>query len=141
MNEKNLLLLDTHVWIWLMNGDEENLSVEVRTAIDHAAGHAGIRVSIISVWELGMLEVRGRIRLAQRCLDWVHKALSAPGVSLAPLTPEIAIDSSRLPGKFHGDPADRILVATSRMLGAMFVTHDSRIIAYGNEHYLSTMPA
>jgi PIN domain nuclease of toxin-antitoxin system len=66
-------------------------------------------------------------------LDWINQALGAPGLSLVPLLPEIAIESSRLPGSFHGDPADRILVATARKLGAHLVTDDSKIKDYAQE--------
>ncbi len=87
-----------------------------------------------------MLEAKGRIRLSKDCLAWVQEALSAPGTSLVPLTPEIAVESSRLPGKFHGDPADRILVATARLLGATLLTRDERILAYGKGKLVSVMP-
>jgi PIN domain nuclease of toxin-antitoxin system len=65
-------------------------------------------VSVISVWEIGMLESKGRLLLNLPCEAWVREALKTPGLTLAPLTPEIAVDSTRLPGAFHGDPADRI---------------------------------
>lgn len=87
-----------------------------------------------------MLDAKGRIRLAKDCLAWVREALGAPGVSLVPLTPEIAVESSRLPGEFHGDPADRILVATARLLGAALLTRDERILAYGKRKHVSVMP-
>lgn len=86
-----------------------------------------------------MLKVKGYIRLTKRCLDWIHQALSAPGMALIPLSPEVAIESSHLPGSFHGDPADRILAATARIYDAVLVTQDSKLLAYGKEHYLSIM--
>ena len=86
-----------------------------------------------------MLEAKGRIRLAKDCLAWVHDALTSPGISLVPLTPEIAVESSRLPGTFHGDPADRILVATARLLGATLLTRDAKILTYGKGYRVSTM--
>lgn len=132
------LLLDTHVWIWLINGGEPLASSEARRAIEKAAGTAGILVSIISVWEVGMLEAKGRIGFPLSCEKWVDQALSAPGISTAPLTPDIALASSRLPGGFHGDPADRIIVATARQLGVALVTRDRKIIDYGDEGHVST---
>jgi len=86
-----------------------------------------------------MLEAKGRIRLSKDCLAWVHDALASPGISLVPLTPEIAVESCRLPGTFHGDPADRILVATARLLGATLLTRDTGILAYGKGNRVSTM--
>jgi PIN domain nuclease of toxin-antitoxin system len=135
---EKLLLLDTHVWLWLVGGAEP-LGRNVLSAVEDAARRGRIRVSVISVWEVAMLESKGRIRLAMDCLVWVQEALSAPGTSLVPLTPEIAVESSRLSGDFHGDPADRILVATARLLGATLLTRDERILAYGKRKLVSVM--
>ena len=133
------LLLDPHIWIWLMNGDDDNLDSLTVTAIEEAAAHGRVYVSAISVWEVAMLESKGRIRLSRDCLDWVRQALDAPGVLLLPLSPEISVASSRLPGKFHGDPADRILAASARLHDLSIVTHDERILAYGAEQYVSVL--
>jgi PIN domain nuclease of toxin-antitoxin system len=134
-----LLLLDTHVWIWLINGDEKLKSSDAITYIARTVQFSNIRVSAISVWEVGMLEAKGRISFSMDCLDWVRQALAAPGISLAPLTPEIAIASSRLPGTFHGHPADRIIVATTRELGASLVTKDRQILEYSQFNHLNVM--
>jgi len=136
---EKVLLLDTPVWLWLVGGAEP-LKRPVLSAVEGAARRGRIRISAISVWEVAMLEAKGRIRLAKDCLAWVQEALSAPGTSLVPLTPEIAVESSRLPGEFHGDPADRILVATARLLGATLLTRDERILAYGKGKLVSVMP-
>jgi PIN domain nuclease of toxin-antitoxin system len=88
-----------------------------------------------------MLEAKGRIELPLGCLEWVRRALEAPGMALVPLTPEVAIASSRLPGAFHGDPVDRVLVATARNLDVTLVTQDSRILAYSKEHHLPVISA
>jgi PIN domain nuclease of toxin-antitoxin system len=136
---EKVLLLDTHVWLWLVGGAEP-LKRSVLSAVEGAARRGRIRVSAISVWEVAMLDAKGRIRLSKDCLAWVQEALSAPGTSLVPLTPEIAVESSRLPGEFHGGPADRILVATARLLGATLLTRDERILAYGKGKLVSVMP-
>ena len=128
-----LLLLDTHVWVWLMNGEDLLKSSPCLPLIEQAVKHSHIRVSAISVWEVGMLEAKGRLRFPISCSDWVKKALAAPGIGFVPLSPEIAIESSRLPGDFHGDPADRILIATARKLKATLITQDKSILAYGKE--------
>lgn len=133
------LLLDTHVWIWLMNGNDERLDTQTILAIEQAAAHGRVYVSAISVWEVAMLESKGRIRLSQDCLDWVRRALDAPGLLLLPLSPEISVASSRLPGTFHGDPADRILAASARLHDLSIVTNDERILAYGAEQYVSVL--
>ena len=133
---EKVLLLDTHVWIWVVGGVEP-LKRSVLSAVEGAARGGRIRVSAISVWEVAMLEAKGRIRLTKDCLAWVQEALAAPGTSLVSLTPEIAVESSRLPGTFHGDPADRILVATARLLGGTLLTRDERILAYGKGKHVS----
>lgn len=68
-----------------MNGDAQKLSQACRDAIDQASNGSKLRISAISVWEVGMLEMKGRIRLSKSCLDWVQEALSAPGTHLLPL--------------------------------------------------------
>ena len=133
------VLLDTHAWIWLVNGDER-LSPPARNAIADAATKADVYVSAISAWEVGMLEAKGRIRLGRDALAWVTEAVSRPGITLVPLTPEIAVGSSRLPGYPHGDPADRILIATARVLPATLITHDARILEYGESDHISVLP-
>ena len=91
---------------------------------------------MISVWELGLLESKGRVHLHTSCAQWVEDALAMPGLTLAPLTPTIAIESTRLPGSFHGDPADRIIVATARTMGARLLTSDKNIRAYGRQRHV-----
>ena len=133
------LLLDTHYWIWLQFGIRDHLTVPVLKAIDQAAASGSLLLSVISVWELGLLESKGRLQLYAPCEQWVRDALAIPGLSLAPLTPEIALASSRLPPPFHGDPADRIIVATARALGARLVTRDSKILAYSRKRHVATL--
>ena len=86
-----------------------------------------------------MLESRGRIRFTRDCLDWVRQALGAPGLHLLPLSPEVAVASSRLPGSFHGDQADRMLTATARVHNLRLVTYDERILEYGASRYVAVL--
>ena len=67
--------------------------------------------------------------------------LGKPGTQFAELTPEIAIDSTRLPSEFHADPADRILIATARHLGASLVTGNARIIEYAKPGHVRVLDA
>lgn len=135
---EQVLLLDTHVWLWLMSGEGDMKPSAVRV-MEEAASHGLVRISAISVWEVAMLEAKGRIRLSKDCMSWVNEALRAPGIALVPLAPEIAVESSRLPGTFHGDPADRVLVATARREGAILLTRDEKILSYGRTKHLSVM--
>jgi PIN domain nuclease of toxin-antitoxin system len=125
-----LMVLDTHVWIWVVEGARTALSAPAIEAIERAGRRGAVRVSAISVWEVAMLEAKGRISLSRPLDDWVHAALRAPGVRLLPLSPEIAIESARLPGAPHGDPADRILMASARHLGGRLATCDREILEY-----------
>jgi PIN domain nuclease of toxin-antitoxin system len=135
------LLLDTHCWVWAQLGVVQQLSRAEQSAIRIAETAGQLRVSVISVWELAMLEKRGRIGLPMNIRTWVEEALSKPGVSLAPLTAEIAIESIHLPGELHADPADRIIVATARVLGATLFTKDRRILDYSRHRHVRTLQA
>lgn len=141
MPTPELVLLDTHVWVWLVEGHTRLAGSKSLAFIEKAAKFDAIRVSAISPWEVGMLESKGRLSFPMSCLDWVEQALRAPGLFLAPLTPAIAVESSRLPGGFHGDPADRILVATARKLGATLITDDAKIREYGKHGHVRVFAA
>lgn len=131
--KKHKLLLDTHVWIWLMLGDER-LNLAFRRATEQSEER--ILISAISVWELGMLVERKRIQLEIDCLDWAEEALTSSNIDLLPLTPRIAIQSTRLPDTIHGDPADRILIATAHEHNAILITHDQKILDYGKNKFI-----
>ncbi len=137
------LVLDTHVWIWVVEGDRTALSAPAIEAIEKAAREGAVRISAISVWEVAMLETKGRIGFSRPVHDWVDAALRVPGVRLLPLSPEIAVESTRLPGTPQGDPADRILMASARHLGGRLATCDRGILEYaagGHVQVLSCLP-
>lgn len=137
---KPLLLLDTHIWIWLINGSDKLKSTKVLRKIEESSKKGLIRVSAISLWEVAMLESKERIRFPLNCLDWIRQALSAPGTSVVPLDPEIAVESTRLPGQFSGlDPADQILIATARKIGATLVTQDKVILKYSKQNHVHVL--
>lgn len=132
----HILLLDTHVWLWFALGNSDRLSAGACRQIEAAALGGKLAISAISVWEIGMLDIKGRITLGTPCEKWIESALVLPGLRLVGLEPEIAVASTRLPGEFHPDPADRILVATARALNATLATADERIIDYSSAGYL-----
>ena len=134
-----LTVLDTHVWIWVVEGDRTALSASAIDAIETAADGGGVRISAISVWEVAMLEAKGRISLSRPVDDWIQAALHAPGIRLLPLSAEIAIESTRLPGTPHGDPADRILMASARHLGGQLATCDRQILDYSASGQLKVL--
>ncbi|MDO8380649.1 type II toxin-antitoxin system VapC family toxin [Phenylobacterium sp.] len=127
-----MLLLDTCALIWLIN--RTPIQPPALEEIERAARDDALVVSTASAWEIGLLSRRiGRSDGLQFTPDpktWFVRALTAPGLRLAPLTPDIAIDASHLPGELHGDPADRLIIATARHLGAAIVTRDRKILDY-----------
>jgi PIN domain nuclease of toxin-antitoxin system len=137
---RTLLLLDTHVLIWAML-NEPRLGRQAAKAINAASRQDGLAVSAITPWEIGLLESKGRITLQKGALEWIREALAKPGVSLIPLEPEIAVASSRLPFEMHSHPADRILVATARHLGATLVTADKALLGVAKKGSFRAMDA
>jgi PIN domain nuclease of toxin-antitoxin system len=132
-----MLLLDTHAILWLDNGDP--LSAAAREAIRAAAPAGGVLVSPVSAWEIGLLVSKGRLTLDLPPLAWFRRFLGVAGVRLTPFTVEIAAGCSCLPGPFHGDPADRMLVATAREREVPLMTRDRRILDYARSHLLRTI--
>ena len=132
----NNILLDKHIFIWLMSGSDR-LTQKAKKSIETCTENEGyIFVSAISIWEIGMLAQKRRLTLKEPILQWIQESLSAPYIQLATLSPEIAVESCQLPGEFHGDPADRMIVATSRVLNTPLLTMDDRILSYANNGHL-----
>ena len=138
---EGVLLLDTHVWIWYVENDATRFSRRIEPIVEGAVQRGNIVVSAISVWEMAELETARRIELALDVRAWVGRALAFPGVRLKGLSPSIAIESTRLPGELHRDPADRILIATARQLGAAIVTCDERILGYAKQGHVRVVDA
>jgi len=132
-------ILDTHVWIWLVEGVAGALASSAVDEIERAARDGAVLVSAISVWEVAMLEARGRLSLSRPVEKWIEAALNVPGVRLLPLEPEIAVESTRLPGGSHGDPTDRILMASARHLGGRLATRDGAILEYARLGHLEVL--
>jgi PIN domain nuclease of toxin-antitoxin system len=135
INGEGLILLDTHCWVWSQFGYEHEFSTLGLSMFKQAAADGILILSVISVWEVALLESKQRLHLHMDCLEWVRRALDTPGLSLVPITPEIAVESTRLPGNLHADPADRILVATARNLGARLMTRDQALLDYGYKRH------
>jgi PIN domain nuclease of toxin-antitoxin system len=126
------LLLDTHAAIWLL--EDKPLARTATDAINAAyRDDRALLVSPITAWEIGLLISRNRIDLRATPERWLQELLATPGIQLAELSPDILIASSFLPGKPPRDPADRIVLATARDLGATLITRDRALLAYGEE--------
>ncbi len=126
-----MIVLDTHVWIWWVSNPEK-LSDVARVLIEQAAKEKAVYVSSISAWEVAMLVARGRLKLSLEVHDWVAKSESLPFLHFVPVTNGIAVRSVNLPGKFHPDPVDRIIVATAMMQGGTLITKDEKIMSYSH---------
>lgn len=126
-----MIVLDTHALIWWVNGDGQ-LSSGAKVTIDSelAAEEGVVLVSAISAWEIALLVSLDRLTLTMGVDDWLQTASDIDGVRFVPVDNEIAIESTRLPGEFHKDPADRMIVALARHLNAPLVTADTKIQNY-----------
>jgi PIN domain nuclease of toxin-antitoxin system len=133
------VLLDTHVWLWYAEGNTERLSPASVKKLDQARQAEGLRISSISVWEIGIQHAKGRIQLSMPLRDWVRAALSPVGLSLLPLDADTAAESTLLSGEMQGDPADRFLIATARIKGLVLATRDAGIIEYGVNGHVRVM--
>ncbi len=135
-----MIVLDTHVLIWAVS-ENASLGKQAQSTIKYVANVDRVAVSAITPWEIAMLVEKGRLQLGQEVRVWVKNALSLPGVYLAPIEPEIAIDSVYLPGAFGADPADRLIIATARYHNAPVMTADSAILAFATAGYVKTVDA
>ena len=135
------LLLDTHIWVWSVEGERSRFARRIEPLVEAAVARGHLLVSAISVWEIAQLDALRRLELAEDVRTWVARALSFPGVPLKGLSPSIAIESTRLPGAPHRDPADRILIATARLTGDALVTCDARVLAYAKQGHLRVVDA
>ena len=132
-----MALLDTHALVWLLDGNER-LGEKSRTLIQQSAQADSLYVSAITPWEIAMLVSKGWLTLVQEIGEWLRIAISMPGIRMAPLSIDVSVASTRLPGTFHSDPADRIIVATARHLGAILVTEDKLILDYGKAGHVKS---
>jgi PIN domain nuclease of toxin-antitoxin system len=130
-----VIVLDTHIWVWWVHGDPRLPQAHAAILKQHEP--TGLGVSAISCWEVAKLVEKGRLRLPRPIDEWMRLALRYPGLTLLPLDPEVAIESTRLPGPFHNDPADQIIVATARIHHCPIVTVDQRISVYPHVQALS----
>ncbi|MGA2349876.1 MAG: type II toxin-antitoxin system VapC family toxin [Terracidiphilus sp.] len=139
-SRKPPLLLDTHALVWSVE-DNARLGVQAKQEINRAAREERVMVSAITPWEIALLVSKSRLKLSRDVMQWLRDALSKPGVNLIGLEPEIAVESTRLPFEMHGDPADRILVATARHMGATLVTADGALLEISGKGHFRTLNA
>ncbi len=127
MGQRDLIVLDTHAWIWHVTEDTRR-GRGARLRIRRAPR---LGVHPVSCWEVAMLVAGERLRLSLATERWVDLALAYPKVELLPFTASAAVRAAGLGGSFPGDPADRFIVAAALEAGAPILTRDARISDWG----------
>ncbi len=126
-----MIVLDTHALVWWVNGNQtlsSNANEAIKGEFEREDGL--ILVSAISAWEISMLCEKGRLTMNVDVQDWLDLVADIDAVRFEPITPALAVQSTRLPGDFHADPADRMIVALARHRAAPLITADAKIQAY-----------
>jgi len=134
----NNLLLDTHILIWSLTKSDE-LTVEVKEAIKLAKADKSLYLSSISLWEIAMLAQKQRISVYRRIADFLLTIEKIRGLNILQITANIAAESVTLPGDIHGDPADRIIIASCREISATLITRDQQILDWANLGHMKTL--
>jgi PIN domain nuclease of toxin-antitoxin system len=134
-----MILLDTHPLIWFILGNE-SLGRRAQEIVLNSLENDEAAVSPISFWEASMLAQKGRVAFGRAVEDWMDGILSN-GIRLVALSPEIAVAAGQLPGGIHGDPADRLIIATARGLGCPLLTADRQILGYSAQGHVSAIDA
>jgi PIN domain nuclease of toxin-antitoxin system len=120
------VVLDTHVWVWWLTANSP-LKHREREALDRAAERRELHIAAISLWEVQVLHVRGRLELPVSFSDWIARAADERVVTILPLDVDVVLAADALPPSFHGDPADRLIVATARAHAMQLATRDAAI--------------
>ena len=125
-----MIVIDTHILVWWVSG-VETLSTAAKKAIKNTLSNSSeVLVSSISAWEIAMLVEKGRLVLSMDVESWLDEVSQIDGVRFLPVDNEIGVKSTALPGEFHKDPADRMIVATARKLAVPLATADEKILQY-----------
>jgi PIN domain nuclease of toxin-antitoxin system len=125
-----VIVLDTHALVWWLNKNSSKLSANALQSIEYELSCDSVRASSISAWEIAMLVSKGKLDLSMDVSRWLDVAGEIEGFGFVPVDNRVAVQSLSLPGTFHADPADRIIVALARELAAALVTADEKIRRY-----------
>ena len=120
------ILLDTHVWLWWLTGSPQMRAGDCE-ALDRLAAHQLPFIAAISVWEAQMLVSRRRLIPNEPFDQWIRRMTAPDTVRILPLDADVVVSLHSLPASFHGDPADRLIVATARAHSLPLATGDSAI--------------
>ena len=136
-----MILLDTHVWVWAVQGEARRLGRRTRQLLARSERQGVLRISPASIFEVSALHTLGRLRIARPIESWIREAAESGGLRVAPLSPTLAIDAGRIARAALADPLDRLLVATAREADATLVTADERILDYASDTAVRTHDA
>ncbi len=125
-----MILLDTHIWWWSLTEPENLSKTAIKTIKQTKTDHR--MIASVSIWEFAMMVAKKRISLKIPVAKWLSRALKETGLGVIETSPEIAIDACNLPGKFHKDPADRLIVATARVNNLRLLTKDQKMLEYSH---------
>ena len=132
------LLLDTCAVIW--SADDEGLSRDaIKVIAAHSAAGGVIFVSPISAWEISMLVGKGRLSISENPKTWLGRLMEKPNLRLADMSVNMMLSCGNLPEPLHGDPADRIIIATAREYGLRVVTRDQKILDYAEKGHVMAL--
>jgi PIN domain nuclease of toxin-antitoxin system len=129
------LVLDTHVFTWFAFEDKKLSQKYIDIITEYRDMHA-LYLPAICLWEIALLVKNKRLKLNKPCGQWLHECTSKPGLTIAPLSVDIAIESVDMSPNFHSDPADRLIVATARVLNAKLMTRDTKILQYAENGFV-----
>jgi PIN domain nuclease of toxin-antitoxin system len=135
----NPIVLDTHVLLWALLKPKE-LSEDSKQQINLAQENSQLLLSSISLWEIAMLKFKKRINIYEPIKDFLESIANINGLFIKDISPEIAAESISLMDDFHGDPADRIIVATAKCYGATLFTRDQKILTWANLGHIKSLP-
>jgi len=133
-------LLDTHIVCWA-NLEAERLSSNVQTILEQSTPLDKLCIADITLWEIAMLINKRRLVISLPIQHWIEQCVSSLRLQILPLTPEIVADSVQLPGNFHSDPADQLIVATARCHSATLITRDQKIIEWAKPGFVNVLAA
>lgn len=125
-----MVVLDTHAWVWTVDGDVRRVGRRSRRLIAQAEAQDAVRVSTATLFEIVALHTAGRLSLALPPEAWIDASLDRPGVRVAELTRSVAVDAGFIPRAGLPDPLDRLIAATARQLDATLLTGDRGMLAY-----------
>lgn len=134
------MLLDTHVLVWLAQ-EPERIGTTSHERISQAIASGDASISAITHWEIGMLVCKGRLKLGRPPREWLEVVLTETGIAVVPINIGIGVDAGCLPGTIHGDPADRLVVATARAMEMPVITADRAILDYAAAGHVRAIDA